>query len=97
MNVTCTCEPKPKSSLPRKVGWMGIAAANFVSYVWGQTFRRRSDKAVERRQFRTLKRVIDHAWHHIPFYRRYWSEAGFDPSQFQSLDDMRRIPLIDKI
>jgi hypothetical protein len=51
---------------------------------------------IESYQFRELKRLIDFAWEHIPFYRRYWEYHGFTPEQFQRLQDFSLIPCIDK-
>ena len=51
---------------------------------------------IESYQFRELKRLIDFAWEHIPFYRRYWEHHGFTPEQFQRLQDFSLIPCIDK-
>ena len=51
---------------------------------------------IEAYQFRELKRLIDFAWEHIPFYRRYWEHHGFTPEQFQRLQDFSLIPCIDK-
>ena len=51
---------------------------------------------IESYQFRELKRLIDFAWEHIPFYRRYWEHLGFTPEQFQRLQDFSLIPCIDK-
>src|SRR5690606_29564285 len=43
-------------------------------------------------QFQRLRHLLDYAYHHIPFYRRHWDEGGFHPRDFQSMDDMVRIP-----
>ena len=51
---------------------------------------------IESYQLRELKRLIDFAWEHIPFYRRYWEHHGFTPEQFQRLQDFSLIPCIDK-
>lgn len=36
------------------------------------------------------------AFERSPFYRKRWGEAGFHPSQIETLDDLRRIPIITK-
>lgn len=51
---------------------------------------------IEDYQFRELKRLIDFAWEHIPFYRRHWEQHGFTPEKFQQLQDLSLIPCIDK-
>lgn len=51
---------------------------------------------IEAYQFRELKRLIDFAWEHIPFYHRHWEQHGFTPEKFQQLQDLSLIPCIDK-
>ncbi|TFH02353.1 MAG: phenylacetate--CoA ligase family protein [Calditrichales bacterium] len=46
--------------------------------------------------FNQLSGLIGYAWEQIPGYRDLWSGAGFNPDQFKSLDDMRRIPYLTK-
>ena len=43
-----------------------------------------------------LRDLISYAWEQIPGYRKVWSKAGFSPEQFNSLDDMKRIPFLTK-
>jgi phenylacetate-CoA ligase len=40
----------------------------------------------------TLTRVV----RHVPFYRRRFEEIGFDPDDFRSLEDLRRLPFTTK-
>lgn len=47
-------------------------------------------------QHSKLKELIHLGWDHIDGYRKYWEKAGFHPDQFQSPDDIARIPLITK-
>lgn len=44
-----------------------------------------------------LARVKDRALHagRIPFHAKRWKEAGFDPRDLRSLDDLRHVPLFD--
>lgn len=41
------------------------------------------------------KTVID-VYEHIPFYKKSFDEAGFDPHSVKSLDDVARIPFVQK-
>ncbi|WP_373068185.1 glycosyltransferase [Gemmatimonas sp.] len=43
-----------------------------------------------------LQRLIQHAYSHVPYYRRALDEAGIQPSDIESLDDLRSIPLLGK-
>jgi phenylacetate-CoA ligase len=47
-------------------------------------------------QLLKLRRLAAHAFQQSPFYRRLWSEAGVLPEDIRSLDDLRRLPVVDK-
>ena len=53
-----------------------------------------SDLAAYRRQ--QLRRTIHHAYDHVPFYRRWFREAGVRPDDIRDVDDLTRLPLLDK-
>ena len=46
---------------------------------------------IERKQ---LSRVKDRALraYQVPFFKRRWDKAGFDPNSIESLDDLSRVP-----
>jgi phenylacetate-CoA ligase len=46
-------------------------------------------------QLSLLRSTLEHAHRQIPFYRRVWDEAGFDPESVRTLEDIERIPIID--
>ncbi len=57
----------------------------------------RADRAaLEAFQLRRLRALVRHAHDHVPFYRRRFEAARFDPEQMRSLADLERIPIIDK-
>lgn len=96
MNVDNHAQQPPQSGKLMRVCRLAGSAFEFLGY-WGlQYFTLRSDRAVRKYQYRKLKALIEHAWNKVPFYRRYWQDAGFNPSMFKTLDDMRLIPVIDK-
>ncbi len=43
-----------------------------------------------------LKNQVEWAHQHSGFYQKVWGEAGFDPSQLKTIDDIKRIPIITK-
>ena len=47
-------------------------------------------------QERKLRRLIDQAYYHVPYYRQKLDELGLKPEDVRSLDDLRRLPLLDK-
>jgi phenylacetate-CoA ligase len=47
-------------------------------------------------QLHKLRRLCQWAAARSPFYQRSFREAGFDPEQLRSLDDLRRLPLLTR-
>ena len=44
-------------------------------------------------QERKLQRVIQHAWNHVPYYRRLLDGAAIDPDGIRTPEDLARIPI----
>lgn len=51
---------------------------------------------IEAYQLAALQRVVRHAFENTPGYRERFASAGIAPGAVQSLDDIRRLPFIDK-
>jgi len=47
-------------------------------------------------QISKLQVMLRHCAKHVPYYRRIFREAGFDPGSFRRLSDLRALPLLDK-
>ena len=47
-------------------------------------------------QFEKLKALLIHAEKNIPFYKKRFAGAGFDPEAITSIDDMKVLPLLSK-
>ena len=41
-----------------------------------------------------FREALLHAYQHVPFYRRYWHEAGFDPQSVRGTQDLERVPIM---
>jgi phenylacetate-CoA ligase len=55
-----------------------------------------SADAMRARQLDQLCRLLGWAYEHNDFYRQRFERAGFNPGQIQSIEDIRRIPLLTK-
>jgi len=51
---------------------------------------------LEQLQLLKLRRMCDWAAAHSPFHQRRFEEAGFQPEQLKTLDDLRRIPFMTR-
>lgn len=56
------------------------------------TISRDELRALQEGRFR---RCVERAWR-TPFYQRLWGEAGAEPGDIRSLDDLARLPTFDK-
>jgi phenylacetate-CoA ligase len=43
-----------------------------------------------------LKRVVEHAYHNTPFYRKKMQEMGLTPDDIESIDDITKLPFTAK-
>lgn len=68
-----------------------IKARSTISKLDGMSVREIADY-----QYRRLREIIEYADNLIPYYRQSFKNAGFKPSDFKSLDDIKRIPCLTK-
>lgn len=47
-------------------------------------------------QLKKFKRMVAWAYEHSPYYRSLYSEAGVEPGDIKTMDDVRRVPTTDK-
>ncbi len=43
-----------------------------------------------------LRKLLVHAYRNVPLYRALYDEMGFRPEEFRSLDDLDKIPILEK-
>lgn len=77
--------------------WLVKSVYKFIStYCKLKNSSNSSNEKLKDLQLKEFKKVVNNAWRTIPFYRIYWTKFGFHPSQLKSLDDINKIPCIDK-
>jgi phenylacetate-CoA ligase len=47
-------------------------------------------------QLERLRKTLERVYHNVPFYRQKLQEAGFEPGDLQSLDDLQKLPFTAK-
>src|SRR5690554_4903291 len=55
-----------------------------------------SRAGIERLQLERLKKIVNYAYENVPFYKKKYDQAGFNPDSIKTLDDIRRIPFTVK-
>ena len=51
---------------------------------------------IEELKFFKLKELLLHAQRNIPFYKKRFMDAGFDPEKMESIEDFKVLPLLSK-
>src|SRR5262245_15594450 len=47
-------------------------------------------------QLDRLRATLTHAGTHVPYYRDLFQTSGFNPAELRTVDDLRRIPILDR-
>ncbi len=55
-----------------------------------------SPTAVRAMQEEKLRRLIQHAYRHVPYYRQRLQEAGIEPNSIRGLEDLHKLPFLTK-
>jgi phenylacetate-CoA ligase len=55
-----------------------------------------SREELERYQWQKLQSLLNHAYEHVPYYRRVFDERGWKPARIQNWDDFRQLPFLTK-
>lgn len=63
-----------------------------VRFLAGDPDRDRIDSFRNRR----LRDLVSHAFDSVPFYQRRWRKHGFDPASFHGIEDLRRLPIVER-
>jgi len=43
-----------------------------------------------------LRKLVHHAYQHVPFYRQRFDEAGLQPQDIQTIEDLQKLPMLTK-
>jgi len=55
-----------------------------------------SAEELQEYQEERLTHIINHAYNHVPYYRRLFQETGLRPQDIQKVDDLEKLPLLSK-
>ena len=47
-------------------------------------------------QYSRLKRMLEHAYKNVPFYRDLWNREGVSPRDIRCLEDIKKLPIITR-
>jgi len=66
------------------------------SIYWNPILERMPRERLQELQLRKFKRILRWAYERSPFYRRLYQEAGLEPEDIRSFEDIRRVPKVEK-
>ncbi len=52
--------------------------------------------SIERAQRRRVRRIVDHAYEKVPYYRETMNRLGLRPDEFRDAADLARLPLLER-
>lgn len=64
--------------------------------IWNETIECMDRQDLRKLQSIRLRRVVEHAYHNSPFYRKKMQETGITPEDIQSIDDIVKLPFTVK-
>ena len=63
---------------------------------WNKELETLPREQLEAKQLEDLKEIVQFAYHHAPYYKRSFDEAGVKPSDIHTLKDIQKFPFINK-
>jgi len=98
---------EPRLTIGKKILW-SIFVALFPLHTW--TISRKAiyyykilkktqwltPKQITELQEKKLRKLIRHAYNHVPYYREIFRKHGLRPSDIQTIHDLKKIPLLSK-
>ncbi len=64
--------------------------------MWEPEYESMEREELEQLQLERLQAVVNRVYMNVPFYRRKFDQAGVNPEDIKSLDDLRRLPFTTK-
>lgn len=64
--------------------------------IWNQHYECMPREQLKDLQLERLRKTLERVYHNVPFYRQKLQEAGFEPGDLQSLDDLQKLPFTAK-
>jgi len=83
----------PGRRLARRALSAGLLTAS-APLEWRLPFRPPGE--IERAQHRRLRATVAHAHAHVPYYRETMRRLGLGPGDFETADDLAKLPLIER-
>ena len=67
-----------------------------VEQYWNPVLETLPREKLQQLQLKKFQNIFKWAYEHSPFYRRLYTEAGIEPGDIKTLDDIRKVPKTEK-
>lgn len=57
---------------------------------------RLTNENIQKLQNKSVRNIVNYAYKNVPFYRSEWKKAGINPSDIRTVEDLRKLPIINK-
>ncbi len=64
--------------------------------IWEREYETMNREDLEQLQLERLEAVLSRVYMHVPFYRKQFDGAGFEPDDFRTMDDLTNLPFTTK-
>jgi len=81
-------------SIPLYRAWNGGGYRPQLDFI--RSFHDKTLNEIREYQLYEIKRLVNYAYHNVPYYFEEWNRAGIKPEDIRSLEDFSRIPLLTK-
>jgi phenylacetate-CoA ligase len=63
---------------------------------WNPLLETLPQEKLKQLQFKKFKRILEWAYQNSPFYRTIYREAGLEPGDIRTVEDIKQVPKVDK-
>lgn len=69
---------------------------SYIAYKKALFFDKLSSNDKQNYTFSKLKKLVDYAYHHVPYYKHLYDEHNFKPSMLVTYNDWDKVPVLEK-
>ena len=80
----------------------GIPAASYFGYPLGKAFsllrtsERWTREEIQKHQARALRNLVEHCYHHVPYYRKLMKSKNLHPDDIKTVHDLAKFPYLTR-
>jgi phenylacetate-CoA ligase len=65
-------------------------------YFWLKSTEFASREKLDLLQTERLQKLMNHVYHHVPYYKKIFQDNGIKPNEIRTVEDLGRLPLLSK-